>query len=233
MYTKDLRSSVIAALILLGCLSAASFAGPKIEFTTESVDFGKALVGSIVTVKFEFKNAGDADLEITRVQPGCGCTRAEAKETKLAPGKSSTLEAELNTAGYSGKVSKTVTVYTNDPDRKAIVLRFSGELVQLAKLKPERLNFGQLKANTTRIRTVYVYPGDPKTFEIGTVTSSGKQVSVGAPRRLLDRALVLWELPITIEAGPSAGPLRETLVIASKADPNARTSLIVYGEIVE
>src|SRR5436190_15616324 len=60
---------------------------PKIQFATPIYDFGKMKVGEPVKWEFVFTNTGTALLEITGVQPGCGCTTAGEWTRKVEPGK--------------------------------------------------------------------------------------------------------------------------------------------------
>ena len=48
--------------------------GPKIRFATPIYDFGKAKSGDPVKYTYIFTNIGDQMLELTGVQPQCGCT---------------------------------------------------------------------------------------------------------------------------------------------------------------
>src|SRR5689334_23002868 len=50
--------------------------GPKIQFDNAIHDFGKAKSGEPVKYTYYFTNTGDQVLEITHVQPSCGCTTA-------------------------------------------------------------------------------------------------------------------------------------------------------------
>src|SRR5947208_12891161 len=49
---------------------------PHIQFATPVADFGKAKAGEPIKYTYYFTNTGDATLEVTHVQPSCGCTTA-------------------------------------------------------------------------------------------------------------------------------------------------------------
>ena len=68
-------------------------------------------------LSFKFKNEGKKDLVIRHVRATCGCTAVQQgnQGVGIKPGESSSIKATFNSGGYSGKVTKAIYVYTNDP----------------------------------------------------------------------------------------------------------------------
>src|SRR4030067_3357442 len=89
--------------------------GPSLELPKTQFDFGKVTEGKVVDHIFTFKNTGSATLTINEVKTSCGCTAALLSKKELAPGEEGTIKVELNTANRSGKMSKNVTIISNDP----------------------------------------------------------------------------------------------------------------------
>lgn len=215
------------------CAASALVAAPRIVFESETVDLGKVVRGASANATFTFKNAGDTELEILSVKPGCGCTKAEAKKIKLAPGESSSVEAVLETAEYAGRVSKSIVVYSNDPERGTISLGFSVEIVALAVTKPERLNFGSIKVNESRTHLLRVYPGDPKTFAISKVVPVGSHVTVPSFKKITADDGDYWELTVLVNANKTPGRLMEALEILAGPDERGKITIQVYGNVIE
>lgn len=121
----QMRLHFVLALPLLVVLWATTsppvMAGPIAEFEVTSFDIGKPIEGAKVKAVFRVKNTGDTDLEITGVRAGCGCTEAKATESRIPPGKSASIEAIFNTAGYRNQVRKHITVTTNDPAHRLLI----------------------------------------------------------------------------------------------------------------
>lgn len=72
-----LRASILSILILVAAPSwassdgpAAEPTGPRIEFVQQEVDLGGVKRGTEVVARFEFRNVGDAELRLLRVDPG-------------------------------------------------------------------------------------------------------------------------------------------------------------------
>jgi hypothetical protein len=84
----------------------------KIEFKSETIDYGNIAKGSDGVRIFEFTNTGDADLIISNVKSSCGCTVPEKPKGPIAPGASGEIKVKYDTKRV-GPIRKTVTVYSN------------------------------------------------------------------------------------------------------------------------
>ena len=88
---------------------------PRMKLGVSSHDFGNVEEGKIVEFKMEFKNIGNGVLNITDVKTSCGCTAALLSSKSLQPGESGTVRIDLDTSNREGKLTRTVTLYSNDP----------------------------------------------------------------------------------------------------------------------
>lgn len=221
---------VILAVMLVAC-SIPALSSAKIEFDKEKIDLGSVKVGDPMIVDFKFKNAGDADLNIVSVHAGCGCMQASAMDLKIAPGKSSAVEASFKSDGYSGEVERVIYVRSNDPDCPVVVLKISVNIITLAKIMPERINFGTLKTNSTCTKTLELIPVDPKNFMVTKVTSTGTAVSASKFKRIEDNDGVRWVIYLQIKPGANVGRVFENVKIETKPTDNTPLSAIVYGNV--
>ncbi|MCB0317664.1 MAG: DUF1573 domain-containing protein [Bdellovibrionales bacterium] len=117
---------------------------PKIKITEPVFDFGTVTQGSKVEHSFNLVNEGNADLQIQRVIPSCGCTASTASKDVLAPGEEGMIETSFDTTGFSGSKTKTVRVYTNDIDNPIIMLSLKGEIEPDVIVEPKRVFFGEV-----------------------------------------------------------------------------------------
>jgi hypothetical protein len=102
--------------------------GAKIVFATPIYDFGKVKSGDPVKYSYIFTNTGDQVLELSHVQPQCGCTAAGEWTKKVEPGQTGMIPLQFNTASYSGQVLKTITVSSNDKGQPVSVLQLKGTI---------------------------------------------------------------------------------------------------------
>ncbi len=95
---------------------------PLMYFRETQHDFGKVQEGDTVKYTFNFTNKGNAVLKIRDIKTSCGCTAALVSSEKIEPGKKGTLNVSLDTSHRSGKMSRRITVYSNDPTNADKVL---------------------------------------------------------------------------------------------------------------
>ena len=100
---------VFIALFIAG-LSVQAQA--KIEFKSETIDYGNIAKGSDGVRVFEFTNTGDQELVISQVKSSCGCTVPEKPKGPIAPGGTGEIKVKYDTKRV-GPIRKTVTVYSN------------------------------------------------------------------------------------------------------------------------
>ena len=85
-----------------------------IFFPETQYDFGKVSEGQVVEYTFKFSNNGKGTLNIKDIKTSCGCTAAVVSEKTIKPGGSGSIKVELDTKSRQGKMSRTVTVVSND-----------------------------------------------------------------------------------------------------------------------
>ena len=95
---------------------------PKLNFIEIEHNFGSVKEGKVVEYVFGFENGGDAQLKIKDIKTSCGCTAALVSSKLVEPGSKGTLKVELDTSNIKGKMTRTVSVNSNDPKDPVKVL---------------------------------------------------------------------------------------------------------------
>jgi hypothetical protein len=105
---------------------------PVFSIPSTTVDLGKIKGATQNDVEFKFQNAGKSDLVIRHIRSTCGCTAVQQGNQGIGikPGASSSIKATFNSGSYSGKVTKAIYVYTNDPKNSEIVLMLNADVEQ-------------------------------------------------------------------------------------------------------
>jgi len=111
---------------LLGFNLAAQDTAAKIEFKTETVDYGEIDKGSDGIRVFEFTNTGNAPLIISKVSSSCGCTIPKKPDAPILPGKTGEIQVKYDT-NRVGPIRKAITVISN-ADTPTKVLKIKGEV---------------------------------------------------------------------------------------------------------
>ena len=110
---------------------------PVFKVESSTVDLGKIKGSTQSEVEFKFKNEGKNDLLIRFIRSTCGCTAIQQgnQGVGIRQGEASSIKAVFNSGSYSGKVTKAIYVYTNDPKNSEVVLMLTADVEQPAAVK--------------------------------------------------------------------------------------------------
>lgn len=107
------------ALVLLSFMVSTAVAratgGPELHLPTPIHDFGTVSPRSVLQIELPIENRGGAELKILDVETACGCTTTQDWPRTLGPGQSGRIALTLDTTQFTGAVTKTVSLRTNDP----------------------------------------------------------------------------------------------------------------------
>lgn len=135
-------------VLIIGVLSFFTLllaGAPKIKFEQEEISFGEIDDGQTIKLVFQFQNNGDGLLLIKNIRSSCGCAVAQLKKRRYKPGERGEIPVTFISRGYGGrKVTKTITITTNDPEQSYIRLKISGNVT----LK----NFARIEIHPSRIK---------------------------------------------------------------------------------
>ena len=127
---KVMKKIVLILFVGLLALSVnAQDKAAKIEFKTETVDYGVIEKGSDGVRVFEFTNTGTAPLIISKVSSSCGCTIPKKPEEAILPGKTGEIQVKYDTKRV-GPIRKAITVISN-ADTPTKVLKIKGEVTSV------------------------------------------------------------------------------------------------------
>jgi len=99
--------------------------GAKIEFETETIDYGTIENNSDGNREFTFTNTGNTPLVITNAKGSCGCTVPTWPKEAIAPGESAVIGVRYAT-NRTGSFSKSITLTSNAINAPKKVIRIKG-----------------------------------------------------------------------------------------------------------
>jgi len=118
--------------------------------------FGRVEQGSLARHTFTVRSIGSVPLRVEHVKPSCGCLVTAAEGQNVPAGGETFVTVELDTRELDGAVTKTVTLYTNDPARPTVELTMRGEVHSEVVLEPPVLYFGRVRSGRPVRRQVLV-----------------------------------------------------------------------------
>lgn len=102
---------------------------PSFEFENDIFDFGRISQGEKRSHSFRFRNDGEADLVITKVEGSCGCTVLQGwPQYPISPGKSGKIDMIFDSNGKKGIQNKTISIVANTYPSTTI-LKIKGEVM--------------------------------------------------------------------------------------------------------
>lgn len=162
----------LAALALVVPAICAAQA-PVITFEKTHHDFGKVAGDRKVVYRFKVTNTGNAVLNITRLNPSCGCTSTVLGKWSLAPNESTEVEAAFDPHGFRGQVRKSIQVISDDPAHGTVNLTFEAEVVQDIMPSTNVVFFYDLQRTTTKKATVRLASGNGLPVKIKETKAPG------------------------------------------------------------
>lgn len=122
----------LVAILFVGLLSFSINAQEekvaKIEFESDTIDYGTIEKGADGVRTFTFKNTGDAPLIITKVKSSCGCTVPKKPEAPILPGDTGEIKVKYDTERVM-PIRKTITV-TSNAETPTVALKIKGLVVE-------------------------------------------------------------------------------------------------------
>jgi len=177
---RNLLFSTIAAFSIFSS-SYGQQKSATISFKETVFDFGiiKEQDG-FVTHSFEFENPGKDPLIIKRVIASCDCITLDWTKEPLAPGKGGRLKVVFNPKDKPGKISKTITVYSN-AENPTVVLQVNGVVLERPRALEEIYDrvLGDFRFKGTNLSFDRVYIDKVKTDTLEFVCMANETAKIG------------------------------------------------------
>lgn len=200
------RGTVLLSLLAACGRPPEPVTPPRLTAAETAHDFGQVQQGAPVEHVFDLGNGGGMPLTLIDLRTACDCTATIEGPRDLPPGAHAAVRLRCDTSAAPGPQRRTVTVYSNDPERRALLLALTGTVALVAAADPPRVYLGPVAAGSDAVRVVALRAGNNGVRFLG--------VEGGAPQlrpHLEDvddgRALVL-DTAATAPLGPFQTVLR-------------------------
>ncbi|RNC65256.1 MAG: DUF1573 domain-containing protein [Desulfuromonadales bacterium] len=231
MYRRTLRTVFLAALVTIAAALPA-LAAPTISVEKPVLDFGTIPQGKKINHVFTLKNTGDAPLTIIRTKTSCGCTVANVSTKTIEPGKSGELKTTFDSASFGGKISKTITIETNDPATPAYTLTIKGTINEDLVVTPRQLNLGQLKAGSSRDFSLTLENRGERTIKIVSVTTPLTQAKAATKKQTIKPG-ESGQINVTVAPRAEDRFISGFLTIATDSPAKPEITIAVYGSVIK
>jgi hypothetical protein len=237
------RSTIPAGILVILAAAArgddtaapAAQAAPRLVFEAKEFNFGKQVVGATVEHIFAFKNGGDAELQIRRVKPSCGCTAALLSRERLAPGEAGEVKVTFQSHDRQGPQDLVIQVFSNDARERdngenTTTLHLRGEIANLVQVLPGSVYFQPYLRGTKQERKITILPLDVAAIACLGVESSDPLVSVAAAP--LERSGHKgFELTVAIATEAPIGKIDARLTVRTDHPKQPIVHVPVFGTV--
>jgi hypothetical protein len=167
---KIVYSFVLAIAVLCAATPVSMMAGgdPKLEVVGgDTYDWGNVKPkDSPLKAKIKLTNIGAGTLYIKEVKAGCGCTATKIDKDTLNQGESGIVDVSLNVATVTGLVTKTITVYSNDPANSSKIIYLKAQVVREVTLSMPYMAFNDLTIGKASKQKLSIKNNSQKVLEL-------------------------------------------------------------------
>lgn len=202
---------------------------PKIVFEEHTYNFGKIYIGEIVEYGFKFINQGTGELIVNNVKSSCGCTAALVSKSHLLKDEMGEIKVKFNPGRYVGKVSKSVTVNSNDPKDSSVKLTIAGEVIEEVSVKQKQINFGIIRKGDSCTRNVEIKTIPELKIEIKKVESPSPYISI-KEEKTDDRSTHRFQ--VTVANYDYVGKFSGIIFVYTSSGKQERLDVPFSGEII-
>ncbi|NUO07617.1 MAG: DUF1573 domain-containing protein [Candidatus Brocadia sp.] len=202
---------------------------PKIVFEEKTYDFGKIYIGELVTHGFKFKNQGSGELVINKVKSSCGCTAALVSKSNVLKGEEGEVQIKFNPGRYVGRVTKSVTVNSNDPENPAYKLTVTGEILEEVSVNPKRINFGIIRKGDSCTKNIEVKTAPELKIEIKKVESPNPYITIAQNKTVENNK---GSYQVSINKYDYLGKFNGIIFVYTSSNKQERIDIPFSGEVV-
>jgi Protein of unknown function (DUF1573) len=216
--------------------ASKAVAAPKIEIAPETKDAGTVAKGHVIDTTFVVKNTGGSDLIISDARPGCGCTVA-AFDKLIKPGAEGKIVTAVDTKSFSGPISKSLLIVSNDPERPQINLFIKATVKPFVDVLPQPyVRFAGVKGDSDTREVILV--SEEKTFkpsvaEIAQPYVKAEVAPAGEKDKIAGHPGDQYKLKITIGPDAPEGLLNAPIRVATGVTQQPTIEVPVSGLVRE
>jgi hypothetical protein len=231
-----LTAAGVVVLTVFAGVAVDAADGPKLVVAEKIRDMGTVAQGEVLNVDFELVNEGDETLVIKAVRPTCGCTVADF-DREIAPGKTGYVKAKLETRDFSGPISKSILIMTNDAQDPTLTVVIKTVVHPYVEILPRALvRFNAVQHEPMNQKIIVVAGEEEKDFAVTGVKSSVPYlVATVSPlpkdQLLAGKSAQQYVISLSMKDDAPIGPVNAVLNVETN-HPKAKTVPVkVFGVV--
>jgi hypothetical protein len=229
-YNSLLKPSLFIAIALLAALSVVLWLRQRSvlrpEVTADSFNFGVARAGGIVRHVFTIHNNGSRRLQISKIQPSCGCTAVGDSGTQLLANSTVDLPVIVHVGDDNANfISNVLVQFSQGP---SIVLKIGGTVKRPC---PDGIDFGDVRRGSVALDKFRLEPISNKAIVIEKASYDDKMFEVTSKRASDDsRALIVF---VSVRGTIPPGPFQSLLVLQTDDGEKTEQRIVLNGRVLD
>jgi hypothetical protein len=187
-------------------------------------NYGRVRQGVPVEHIFNFANQGGVPLTIMELRAACDSEATLIGPAEIAAGDGGGVRLRFDTTAAHGPQRRTVTVYSNDPAQRAIVLSMDGDVALDVAADPPQVYLGSVPPGATVLREVALLSGDGARF--AAAATDAPQLSAQVIEAANGPRLLIGTTP-----GAPLGPFAATIRVPTTSAMRPVLRIDVAGTI--
>jgi hypothetical protein len=222
---KSLPVGLLVALAVFAPIGRASGENwADSLFKERNHEFGVVARGAKVRHLFLLTNRLSEEITILSLRPSCGCTTGKASTASIAPGKTATIEAEMDTRNFVGDkaTSLYVSLVTANGREGEVRLGVSSTILSDIVLNPGSIDFGTVGRGQSPTRTLIMERIGAPNWEVERMVSACRAINASLDETRRANGLVEYTLTVTLKPDAPAGLLHDEIRFLTN-DPETRS----------
>jgi len=223
-------SQILMSIVL--CASAL-LAQPKIEIVGGTkLSFGDIYRGKKVERTVVVKNIGSETLELGKIDVSCGCTGTVASQKSIAPGKTGEVLITFNSANFSGKIHKTVTINSNAAGAAQTMIEFEGNVIQDIAVTPPQFFFQNAEVGRSSWSKITITNNSKLPITLTGYESEAKGFSLALPKAPIKPGESI-EVSAELKAAAAVQVLNNSVTIKTSSKNEPDLFVRIFGSVKE
>jgi hypothetical protein len=224
---------VCAGLVLGLALSACDESAPPVQpprlaFADTTYDFGRVAQGTAVEHRFAFANDGGSELSVVNLRAACDTTATLIGGRDIEPHDGGAVQARFDTDAVYGAQRRTVTVYSNDPTQRSVMLTMTGEVELDVAPETSQVYLGIVPPGAALLRAVALHSASDG-VRLGPPQSDAPQLAVSLDDAVEGDAVAM--LTIGTASGAPPGPFSTVVRVPTTSPRHPTLRVTVTGTI--
>lgn len=201
---------------------------PRLAFTETAYDFGRVAQGDPVEHNFTFTNDGDSALNIIDVRAACDTQVMLVGGNEIAAHQGGAIQGRFDTNVAAGPQRRTFTVYSNDPQQRAVLLTMTGEVLLDVIADPAQVYLGAVPPGVPVLREVALRTGGDA-IRLGVPQSDAPYLDLRIGPPLEGNAAGILAIGTTAAAPP--GQFKAEVRVPTTSPRHPMLRIVVAGNI--